>query len=92
MKQESKFIMTGQLLKDLLKKLVFHNWNWHFNEQGLGAHLSQLVHLQLIDGGDDEGDGGDQHHRQREERTESGGDCILHEYHKNLVRIPFMII
>ena len=73
----------------MLKRLVFHNWNWHFNEQGLGAHLSQLVHLQLIDGGDDEGDGGDQHHRQREERTKSGGDCMLHEYHKNLVRIPF---
>ena len=90
MNNEPNFKMTGQLLKDLLKKSVFHNWNWHFNEQG--AHLAQLVHLQLIDGGDDEGDGGDQHHRQWEESTESGGDGMLHEYHKNLVRIPFMII
>ena len=88
MKKEPKFIMTRQLLKDLWKKLVFHYWN----EQGLGAHLAQLVHLQLIDGGDDEGDGGDQHHRQWEESTESGGDGMLHEYHKNLVRIPLMVI
>ena len=56
--------------------LVFHNWNWNFNEQA--SHLAQLVHLQLIDGGDDEGDRGDQHHRQREESTESDGDCMLY--------------
>ena len=69
--------------------LAFHNWNWNFNEQA--SHLAQLVHLQLIDGGDDEGDRGDQHHRQREERTESGGDCMLDVYHsRNLVRISVM--
>ena len=49
MKKKPKFKRTGQLLKDLFIKLVFNNWNWHFNEKEPTSPISFICSSSMVE-------------------------------------------